>query len=186
MNDSRDRIPSEEECYKLMALYSMLPNITKHSIQVMRVCRAIMDNLCNGVAINRDMVIAAALLHDITKTRSLGTRERHDVSGGSLLRELGFVRIAEIVEQHVYLKDMSREGALEEREIVFYADKRVMHDKIVTLDERLQDLVKRYGATEEIRSRIINNKSLVLSVEHKIASFMIMDLHEAVQNIGAH
>ena len=78
----RDRIPSPEECDELMAKYSMLPNIVAHSRQVMRVSLAITDNVKKGVAINRDMIIAAALLHDITKTRSLKTREPHDQSGG--------------------------------------------------------------------------------------------------------
>jgi putative nucleotidyltransferase with HDIG domain len=77
-----DRIPSREECNELMVHHSMRPNIVGHSIQVMNVSLAITDNLKNGVAVNRDLVIAAALLHDITKTRSLITNERHDISGG--------------------------------------------------------------------------------------------------------
>jgi len=61
-----NRIPSRLECDELMARYYMLPNIVKHSIQVMNVSLAITDNLKNGMPINRDLVIAAALLHDIT------------------------------------------------------------------------------------------------------------------------
>ena len=126
--DPSDRIPSLAECHSLMAEQAMLPNIAEHSRQVMRVSMTIADHLGNPSAVNRSAVMAAALLHDITKTRSLKTRERHDLSGGALLRELGFPRIAEIIEQHVYLTSFDRAGCLEEREIVFYADKRVMHD----------------------------------------------------------
>lgn len=176
-------IPTREECYELMDRYSMLPNIAEHSRQVMRVSLAITDNLKNGVTINRDMVIAAALLHDITKTRSLETRERHDTSGGELLRELGFIPVAEIVEQHVIFKNLDRNGKLEEREITYYADKRVMHDKVVTIDERLHDLVQRYGVTEEIRRMILQNRDLILAVESKITGFMNIDLHHAIKNI---
>jgi uncharacterized protein len=78
------RIPSREECDELMAKYSMLPNIVEHSIQVMRPSLAITDNLKASVSVNRDLVMAAALLPDITKTRSLATKERHDASGGEL------------------------------------------------------------------------------------------------------
>ena len=116
-----------------MAKYCMLPNIIAHSRQVMRVSLVIIDNLKNGVSINRNLVIAAALLHDITKTRSLETREPHDQSGGELLRELGFPRVGEIVEQHVILLDFNPQEKLEEREIINYADKRVMHDRVVSL-----------------------------------------------------
>ena len=172
-----DRIPSRAECDALMVQYSMLPNIVKHSREVMRVALAIVDNLRSGVSVNRDLVLAAALLHDITKTKSLETKERHDTSGGELLRELGFRSAAEIVEQHVIIHNLNLEGRLEEREIVYYADKRVLHDTIVTIEERVHDLIQRYAATEEIRHRILQNKTQALAVERKIVGFMAMDLH---------
>jgi len=180
-----DRIPSREQCNKLMMQHSMRPNIVEHSIQVMHVSLAITDNLKNGVAVNRDLVIAAALLHDITKTRSLKTTERHDLSGGELLREMGFTSIAEIVEQHIVLQSLNPQGRLEEREIIYYADKRVMHDKIVTIDERVHDLLQRYGNGKEIRSLICQNKNLILAVESKIASFMKIDINRAIEEMKA-
>jgi len=42
-----DRIPSRAECVELMVQYSMLPNIVEHSMQVMNVSLAIIDNLKN-------------------------------------------------------------------------------------------------------------------------------------------
>jgi uncharacterized protein len=179
-----DRIPSRAECHDIMEQYSMLPNIVEHSEQVMNVSLVIMDNLKSGVSVNRDLVIAAALLHDITKTKSFETKEPHDASAGVLLRELGFPSIAEIVEQHVIFQNLNHEGRLEEREIVYYADKRVLHDTIVTIEERLQDLIQRYGKTEEIRRLILQSKNQVFMVERKIASFMGTDLHLAIQSIN--
>ncbi len=151
-------------------------------MQVMNVSLAIMDNLKSGVSVNRDLVIAASLLHDIAKTKSLETKEQHDVSGGALLRELGFPRTAEIVEQHVSIHNLRLEGMLEEREIVYYADKRVLHDTIVTVEERVHDLVRRYGATEEICGHILQSKMDMLAVERKIAGFMEKELSHALRN----
>jgi len=176
-----DRIPTTKECKKLIKEYSMLPGIVDHSIQVMRVSMALVDNLKSGVLIDRDLVVSAALLHDITKTRSLTTKEHHDISAGVLLRELGFNRVAEIVEEHVILHNFLPHGKLEEREIIYYADKRVMHDKIVTIEERVQDLIQRYGSTEEIRNLILSNMSMVWDVEKKIAGFMAIDIESAIQ-----
>jgi len=170
------------ECYEFMAKYCMLPNILAHSRQVMRVSLAITDNLKDGVPINRNLVMAAALLHDITKSRSLKTGEPHDQSGGELLRELGFARIGEIVKQHVILLDFNPKEKLEEREIINYADKRVMHDRIVSLSERLKDLIQRYGTTEEIKNLIRQNESQVFAVEKKIAGFMAIDLDSVIQS----
>jgi uncharacterized protein len=171
-----DRIPSPEECAELMMRYSMLPNIIEHSRQVMRVALAITDNLKEGAALNREMVMAAALLHDITKTRSLTTRERHDISAGELLRGLGFLSIAEIVEQHVILRGFDPQNAPEEREIIYYADKRVLHDRIVSLNERMEDLIQRYGVSEVVKKHIRQNSIQALSVERKIAGFITVDL----------
>jgi hypothetical protein len=61
---------------------------------------------------------------------------------------MGFTSIAEIVEQHVVLQNLNPQGRLEEREIIYYADKMVMHDKIVTIEERVHDLIQRYGKAE--------------------------------------
>ncbi len=165
-------IPTEAQCLVIMERYSMLPNIIDHSFQVMRVATAITDHLQDGLPVNRQKVLAGALLHDITKTRSLSTRERHDESGGALMREMGFPDLAEIVEQHVRLQNLTLNGMIEEKEIVYYADKRVMHDRIVSVEDRFQDLLVRYGQTEETRLKILQNKDHVLVVEKKIARFM--------------
>jgi uncharacterized protein len=209
MKNKTDRIPTRAECEELMAKYSMLPNIVEHSFQVMRVALAITDNLKDSVpqrkasgiipptlrtsflsrsagvimSVDRDVVIAGALLHDITKTRSIKTKEKHAASGGMLLRELGFPRIAEIVEQHVITKDLNLEGEPEEKEIVYYADKRVTHEKIVTIEERIHDLMQRYGHTEEIRNQILQNMEHVIAVEQKLNSFMKVDIHDAIREI---
>jgi len=175
-----DRIPTLRECDDLMARYGMRPNIAAHSRQVMRVALAIADNLDNGAAVDRDLVMAAALLHDITKTRALETKESHDRTGGKLLRELGFPRVGEIVEQHVILADFDPESKLSEREIVNYADKRVMHDTVVSLDERVEDLVLRYGVTEAAVASIRRNHRTAGALERKIRAALAVDLEDAI------
>lgn len=184
MENISDKIPDIAECKELMARFDMLPNIVEHSLQVMRVSLALTDHLKDGVVVNRDRVIAAALLHDITKTRSIKTKERHAASGGKLLRELGFPGIADIVEEHVTIQNLNLDGTVEEKEIVYYADKRVMHDKIVTLEERMHDLMRRYGTGEEMRNFLLQNRKQALAVEKKISGFMKIDIHHALQEIN--
>ncbi len=168
----RDRVPSEDECRRLIAEHGMLPNIVEHSERVMRVAVAIADDLRDANEVDRSLVAAAALLHDITKTRALRTKERHDESGGMLARSLGMERIGEIIEEHVYLKDFDPDGPLLAKEIVYYADKRVMHDTVVSLDERVEDLVVRYGTTPERVTLIRKNLEHARAVEAKIARRM--------------
>lgn len=178
-----DRIPSEEECYEIIETYDMLPNILEHSREVMRVALAITDNTKNGVYINRKLVIAASLLHDITKTVSLNTKEPHDITGAQLMRNLGFTGIAQIVEEHVIIRNFDPQSNLEEREIVYYADKRVMHTSIVSVEERIDDIIARYGSTPERINLINQNKELILRVERKINGFLIKDINQIIRDL---
>src|SRR5512145_1793585 len=99
-------------------------------------------------------------------------------------RDPGFGLIARIVEQHVVITDVNLAGLPEEKEIVYYADKRVMHDKIVTLEERVQDLLIRYGKTQELYNLILQNLQQVIPVERKLNSFMKTDIHDAIKGIA--
>lgn len=178
-----DNIPTEKECFSLIQDYKMLPNIIDHSIQVKNVSVIIYENLEGKNSLNLELIIASALLHDIAKTSSIKNKElRHDLEGGEILRNLGYAEIAEIVESHVIFPGFDPDGPVTEKEIIYYADKRVMHDKIVSIDSRIEDLVKRYGKTEKIKEMIINNKKFVKSLENKILSHMNSDLDSLLEN----
>jgi putative nucleotidyltransferase with HDIG domain len=133
----------------------MMEHIVRHSLQVCRVAELLVEQLdAKGRKLNRDLVQAAALLHDITKTRSLTTGEQHSESGHDLLVDRGYAEVGDIVRQHVKLDMYFGSDAPSEAEIVNYADKRVLHDRIVSLDERMAYILERYGATPEYRDRL--------------------------------
>ena len=149
------RIPSRENCYRLIREMHMMENIVRHSLQVCRVAELLVQQLGeNGRTLNRDLVQAAALLHDITKTRSLTTGEKHSESGCDLLVDRGYTEVGDIVRQHVKLDTYFESDTPSEAEIVNYADKRVLHDRIVSLDERMAYILERYGVTPEYRARL--------------------------------
>jgi putative nucleotidyltransferase with HDIG domain len=179
------RSPSESECLEIMRAYNMFPNIVAHSIQVKNVAAAITDNLNLGVPIDRELVIAGALLHDIAKTKSIIERSyRHDLMGAAMLREMGLDREAAICEMHVIMKDFSASGPLLEIEIVHYADKRVKHDTVVSLDERIKDLMERYGNTEEKRRSFKDDLMFIKNLEKKISACMKVDMETALSGVS--
>jgi uncharacterized protein len=148
-------IPSKNDCFQLMCQMQMLENIVAHSIQVCRVGMCLVDHLkLQGIQMDGQLVQAAALLHDITKTRSFETEENHALTGGQVLTDLGYPEIGNLVRQHVRLDDYSEQKNLAEAEIINYADKRVLHDRIVSLDERMRYIQERYGSQPEHRQRI--------------------------------
>ena len=145
--------PDRATCLELMDRYDMLPNIRRHSLVVCHVATSIARSLCSvGMTLDLPLIEAAALLHDITKTRSLRTGEHHARSGALLLARLGYHRIARIVRFHIHPPPPG--DHLTPEEIVSYADKRVLHDRIVSLGERFAYLRQRYGTTAAALDRI--------------------------------
>jgi uncharacterized protein len=159
MVEQRIKIPSEAECRRLVAGMGMLENIVAHSRQVCRVSLLIVDHLkpdhLKPDGLNRDLIRAAALLHDITKTRSFQTLEDHAETGAQLLTEIGYPEVGCIVGQHVRLDRYFASAVTTEAEVVNYADKRVLHDRIVPLGERMGYILEKYGREPERKRRIL-------------------------------
>ncbi len=150
------RIPSKKECFKLIFEMEMMDHIVSHSILVGQVAILIVNQLeKQQTNLNRDIVQASALLHDITKTRSFKTRENHAHTGKQLLLNLGCSEVGKIIGQHVRLKKYCTSTTILEAEIVNYADKRVLHDKVVSLKERMTYILRKYGKVKEHRRRIL-------------------------------
>ena len=162
-------IPEESTCRGLMDRYSMLPNIVEHSYRVCQVA-SFLGKVLSGPEKGLDpgLIVASSLLHDITKTRSLKTKEMHADTGGRLLEDLGYPQVAEVVRAHVRFSDGDTLDPLREVHIVNYADKRVRHDTVVSLEERFIDFVERYGVTPERRVRIEQMREATLELEENI------------------
>lgn len=167
--------PTFEECLNLMKEHNMLENIIHHSLLVNEVGLWLSEEL-NKTGENIDLakVQAGALLHDITKTKSITTGEDHARTGSELLEKLGFKSISEIVRQHVIADNAANSPSISEVEIVNYADKRVLHNKVVTLRERFNDLRKRYDINQERAYLTSQSEKSAIEVEKKIFSKLDM------------
>jgi putative nucleotidyltransferase with HDIG domain len=163
-------IPSVEECFRLMKRHEMLDNIKAHSIVVEKIAIIIARGLRDaGVDLSLEKVTAGALMHDIGKTICFQTGGDHAAVGEEICLQHGLEEIADIVGEHVRLKSYAADQAISEKEIVYYADKRVNHDEVVGLEERLEYLFIRYGNNEEYRLQLIkDNIDLCKEVEIKL------------------
>jgi putative nucleotidyltransferase with HDIG domain len=165
------QIPTSEQCYQLMCEMKMMDHIVAHSMQVCQVATFIADQLnAQQNQLNYELIQAAALLHDITKTRSFKTQENHALTGGQFLAEQGFSHVGELVRQHVRLDEYPNPVVLGEAEILNYADKRVLHDEVVSLDRRLDYILEKYGKLPEDQERIRWLWKKTLDLEEKIFS----------------
>ncbi len=137
------KIPSKEECLSILAKNKTPSNVIEHCKAVCRVAEEIADKLiAKGVKVDKKLVTAAALLHDIEREK-----KDHIAAGAKLIKSLGFPEVAKVVGKHSLhqIEDPIKQPRTYEEKIVFYADKRVEGNKIVSLEERFSDLKKRYN-----------------------------------------
>lgn len=167
------QIPSEEECYRLIYEIRMMEHIAAHSVRVCQVALLLTDHLnASGYDLNRDLIRASALLHDITKTRSFETGENHALTGCQFLSGLGYAEVGDIVRQHVRLDVYDASEIPAEAEIVNYADKRVLHDQVASLQQRLAYIMEKYGTRAEYHERIRYTWQKTGELEKKLFSML--------------
>ena len=87
-------------------------------------------NVYQSLKLDKHKIYAAALLHDIAKAYP-----EHPETGARWLRLLGHTGIADIVADHMDLPE-EKLGYLNERLIVYLADKQVQGERRVTIEER--------------------------------------------------
>lgn len=164
---------TKKEVFQLLQKFATPRHVVLHSQGVAKVSMDLARKIQKrGKIVNLDHVYSAAMLHDLVrvcdmrnfdpnnfpypatsseKERMKAVREKwhgknHADAACEILTELGESEIGEIIRRHNFLcildpKDAPR--TLEEK-IVYYADKRVSHEKIVSLSERLSEGKKRY------------------------------------------
>ncbi len=136
-------IPTKKECISVLIKNKTPSKIIKHTKAVCKVAESIADRLIRkGVKLNKKLVIASALLHDIERDKP-----KHVVKGTMLLKKLGYPEVADVIKKHsLYkLEQKNRQPSRWEEKIVFYADKRVMGNKVVGLGKRFKSLEKNHN-----------------------------------------
>ena len=172
----------------MISKMKMMDHIIVHSLQVCRVATFLTEHLKEQHhRLNFDLIQSAALLHDITKTRSFKTREDHALTGGEYLTDHGYPEVGDLVRQHVKLDSYSVAATIREVEVLNYADKRVLHDEIVILDKRLDYILERYAETPAHRERINVLWQKTRAMENKLfqdLSFAPDDLTRLISHNG--
>lgn len=127
-----------------------------------------------GIKVNLEVLRQGAMLHDIAKVCDFkeldlsmftgtytaedvqfwqmliktGGKDGHVKAGFNILRDLGEEELALIIKKHGYnsliAENPGDRPQTWEEKIIYYSDKRVKHDKVVSVEERLKDGRQRY------------------------------------------
>ncbi len=161
-------IPDLEASFSLLRECTVPVHIVNHSVMVAR-ASLVLGEAVSAAGRQQDFALLAAsgVLHDIAKFATLETGEDHARAGADWLEARGLKAVARVVGQHVRL-ELNLHKPVDEVELVFYADKRVQHEKIVTLEQRFIDLQCRYGSSSASLSSLEEMKTMTTALEDKI------------------
>ncbi|AGW12642.1 HDIG domain-containing metalloprotein [Megalodesulfovibrio gigas] len=170
-------VPDDARCLALWDAYAVPEHIREHSLLVARIATAVAQAACEaGFPVPVQEVRASALLHDLAKAYTIRHTGSHAQLGAAwVLAETGNPRIAQGVAHHVWWPwpvDVRRHFL---PMAVIYGDKRVAHDRIVTLDERYHDLMDRYGTSPKNIAGIERTQTQVLEISRAFTQLLGCD-----------
>lgn len=162
--------PSEANIAQWREDVQLPEHIQKHCDAVAAFSNTLCDTLKKkGIIVRREALHRAAQIHDLFRfvdfkellsksPEEYSTQERvwhtwkmqypdctHEEACTAFLEEQGFVDFASIILPHGLGSSPAYPLRTIEQKILFYADKRVMEDQVVTLKQRFDDFVVRYG-----------------------------------------
>ncbi len=161
-------VPTRNESFELLWHHNTPQNIIRHSIAVSRLAADIGAKLKGeGKKINLALLDRACILHDIGKMVAIQTDGSHGEIGYSILLKHGYKEVAEVIRTHSLhcILDSKNKPKTWEEKLLYYCDKRVMENKVVSLRERLADLKKRYP---KYRESIKKAEPLVYRLEREM------------------
>jgi len=140
-------LPGVAECMELLAGQDAPPPLVAHVQAVAAVAFRLAERL-RGLGRKVDPLLAhrGGLVHDLGKVTARRLGRDHGELGAEILRAQGYPQLAGIAGRHLMftILEPTCAPATWEEKLVFYADKIVEGDRVVTLDERLQALCGRY------------------------------------------
>lgn len=154
-------VPTEGEIQEIYHYFDATDDIISHCETVSHAALEICEKLRHE-DVNTQQVEAAARLHDAARRLP-----DHAQQIGRLLRKMGYGRLAEIVEVHM---DLPKEAAevLDERAILYLADKLVVGNRKVTLEQRFARAVEKYGTNEETIKAVSEKMTLAQGINRRI------------------
>jgi len=143
-------VPTADECEVILRdIYAVPDAVIDHSRAVAGIALWICDEMDrHGFSLDRELLLSAALLHDLAKGRAA-----HAAESARIVRELGYGGAAALIETHMdIIPGTGRE--VSSAEVIYLADKLAGGDRRVTLAERFDRAMKRFGDDPETAGKI--------------------------------
>lgn len=168
------QVPSEEECYAIIKRANTPVKVINHCKQVAQLSDAIGSYLIRfGSHLNLELIRAAALLHDLAKGKS-----HHALVGARML--VNYPEVAKIVAEHMDIC-LHLDQPLTEKEIVYLADKLVIDDQIIPLQDRFAGPLEQHKNDQEVFRKIRRRFRNAERIQTRIEQIIKMPLHDILK-----
>ena len=147
---------TEEICLRLLEAAGTPAPVVDHCRAVAEEAMDLADRVAGKVFLDRDLLLAAALLHDVV--RSL---PNHAECGARGIEELGYPEVAEIIAQHHDLQSVE----LNEAAVLYLADKYRQGTERVTLEQRFGESESKCR-TDEARAAHARRYEIAKQIEN--------------------
>lgn len=165
--------PDEAVCHDILSWAHTPYHVVRHAQAVAEIAVWIADGLSKaGHRLNRELVQAGALLHDVLRLEPM-----HALAGAVLLEEMGRCELAAVVREHMNLSAEAA-SALDERAVVFLADKLVRETELVSLTERYRPALRRFAQGTVAGDDVRRNLQTARVLQERIEAMTGMSLRE--------
>ena len=194
-------LPSREESFKILEDLRTPKHVISHSLMVNKVAVFLAKRLRQkGEKINLKLVDRASLLHDClrvcdfnnfnqeyfeeeiteedkvlwNKIKKKYSEKNHGQAACEFFKEK-YPEMAEVIRKHSInaIVEEDKIPTTWEEKLVYYADRRVCEDQLVSVDERISDLKKRYP---DINSLIVKAEPKIKLLEKDIFDKLKIDV----------
>ncbi len=163
-------LPNREQAIQILKQQNCPPQVINHCLAVTSLALEIAAKLQKrGIQIDSALVEAGAILHDLGRAKS--HEVNHGLVGAQMAESLGLSQaIVDIIKRHVGAGITEAEAAwlkwprdnyvpttLEEK-VVCYADKRIDHDKVTSIEDEICKLESKGFVEAAERVRNLHNE----------------------------
>ena len=206
-------LPTHKECLAILVEYHVPPHIVKHNQAVAKLAVFLAQKLIEkGEAIDVELLEKAGLLHDMMRVldfkqpdyykfeQNLPKEEQvkwqrlrakyktmtHEDAAYDVLKSK-YQAVALTIKRHRYMAMLDEKVRPEtwEEKLLYYADMRVMHDKIVPLKQRLAEGHKRnihmHGSAAKSKINTAKVDPLIFQMEKEIFEKIGLDPLEVTE-----
>ncbi len=157
---------TKKDIFKIYSEFCVPEHIIAHMEKVAYVCEFLASGLMKkGFKIDIDSLQNAALLHDV-----LRLVDCHEKEMARVMRQKGEYKIAKLIAGHGFFSIWKLKTW--EEKILYYADKRVDHDKVVDLKKRFEEGRKRNFTPKDDMELVLKTEKEIEKLEKEFVKIL--------------